>query len=530
MVEKEVSEELVAEVKHYREQEGLGVREVSEATDLSMQEVTKIINSDAYKEAEIQVADQPEATGEDRLDQILDQVYQWGLKFSKTEYFEELTDEQKIHSEHIVQCFAEFMYSYYGLEPHGWRRRDFGEGLEECCLEIFPRKVSAEESYFRSIGPVLAAFFSFVEHRGLMEGAQSLARRVRNIEDGIVGKASDPSNWGFAKSMLMAAKDAGVDTHNEEELNKFLKSRMYSLEPGGERGKHWTREDMEGLSTREIVQKLEDFGVNFDEERFLEVVEDSCRASEVVDYWQRTDPVTAAGLDQDFLLLAAMILWERLAPEVVSAQQINKKMEEGYNLLEEGKTKEACSRWLDAWGLIKKIKPSEVTTLVEIEDLLQIDRYVQNWCQDLEMELQNAGQEDEKYYRKLIEFVQEFFETFPDLKEGLICQNMMVAVASSYFGLGKSEKSEKKYEELTQKYPDSVYGYLSWGDRYCQEGSKPDPDYKKAEERYLSGLENALKGDLDGSVEAALNRLEDLYEKAGEPERIKEIRERYEIS
>ncbi|KXA89885.1 hypothetical protein AKJ39_02995 [candidate division MSBL1 archaeon SCGC-AAA259J03] len=45
-----MTEGLAAEVKRYREKDGLDVRSISKLMDISMQDVTKIINSDVYKE------------------------------------------------------------------------------------------------------------------------------------------------------------------------------------------------------------------------------------------------------------------------------------------------------------------------------------------------------------------------------------------------------------------------------------------------------------------------------------------------
>ncbi|KXA93045.1 hypothetical protein AKJ65_06745 [candidate division MSBL1 archaeon SCGC-AAA259E19] len=63
MEKDEVTEELAAEVKHYWENEGLEVRSISEIMEISMQDVTKIINSDVYKKVVTRPADRsrPEA-------------------------------------------------------------------------------------------------------------------------------------------------------------------------------------------------------------------------------------------------------------------------------------------------------------------------------------------------------------------------------------------------------------------------------------------------------------------------------------
>lgn len=165
-----------------------------------------------------------EEYSDEELEEILKKVHEWGVAFSESKYFEELTEEQRQESEAVVMFFTEYMYSYEGLSPEEWDE----EGLEECCLDALPRKISAGESYFRSIAPVLSAFFSFVEEKRLLRNASNLARSVKRIDKQIVKNASDPKNWGSAKSFVMAAKGAGVDITNEEEMNNFM--ALYNLQ------------------------------------------------------------------------------------------------------------------------------------------------------------------------------------------------------------------------------------------------------------------------------------------------------------
>ena len=159
-----------------------------------------------------------EEYSDEELEEILDRVYGWGAEFSRSKYFEGLTEEQKKESEFVIMSFTEYMYSYYGLPPEEW---DEG-GLKECCLYTLPRKITADESYFESIAPVLSAFFTFLSEKSLLKNTSKLIRKVKEIDRQIVRNARDPRNWGMAKSFAMAAKNAGVDITNEEEMQKFI--------------------------------------------------------------------------------------------------------------------------------------------------------------------------------------------------------------------------------------------------------------------------------------------------------------------
>jgi len=152
------------------------------------------------------------------LEEVVNIVHRWGIEFSKSRYFKELTKEQKCRSEAVIMLFTQYMYSYYELSPEEWDE----ESAEECCLEEFPRKISDDESFFRAVAPVLSAFFTFLSDNGILRNVQSLAGRIKEINQQIIENALDHNNWGPAKSFVMAAKEAGVDIRDEKEMNMFM--------------------------------------------------------------------------------------------------------------------------------------------------------------------------------------------------------------------------------------------------------------------------------------------------------------------
>ncbi len=165
-----------------------------------------------------------EEYSDEKLEEILNRVNEWGVEFSRSKYFEELTKEQKQESEFVVMSFTEFMYSYHRLSPEEWDEYE----LEECCLYTLPRKVTADKSYFECIAPVLSAFFAFLNERNLLKNASKLIRKVKKIDKQIVRNARNPKNWGIAKSFAIAAKNAGFDITNKQEMQKFI--MLYNMQ------------------------------------------------------------------------------------------------------------------------------------------------------------------------------------------------------------------------------------------------------------------------------------------------------------
>lgn len=160
-----------------------------------------------------------EEYSDEEREEILEQIHEWERDFSKSEQFKTLTDLQLGESESVINFFAEYMYSYHGVGPEQWAE---GNVMEECCQYILPRKISAKEAFFEAIAPVLSAFFNFLKDHRLLDGGSDLAARVEGIDHRIQENASDPGNWGMAKSLVMSAKEAGVDPTNEEEMGRFV--------------------------------------------------------------------------------------------------------------------------------------------------------------------------------------------------------------------------------------------------------------------------------------------------------------------
>jgi hypothetical protein len=74
------------------------------------------------------------------------------------------------------------------------------------------------------------------------------------------------------------------------------------------------------LSTEELLQQLRDFGIEIRREEFREEVEGFYSASDLADHWWEVYPVTAVGYDEDFIWMAAVVLWDRLVPDAVSSE------------------------------------------------------------------------------------------------------------------------------------------------------------------------------------------------------------------
>jgi len=288
----------------------------------------------------------------------------------------------------------------------------------------------------------------------------------------------------------------------------------------------WSLEKIRSMTTGAIIDKLGSFNIPVDETSFLLDVNNHHSAQALAETWRRRHRCTATGLDEDFVWMAAIVLWERLAPNVVNMEMIDDEMQRGYELLEEDQTCKACDVWLHVWESIKQKLTPKMTTTEQFDEIFSGTQSLSNWCGDLEQELWNAGLEDPEYLRKRIRYCEEFCAQFPG-EDQLMLGNSYHAEAESYGHLGEIETAEKKFNELIDRYPNFAWGYIGWADGYWLiPFDKAAPkDYDKAEAIYLKALENRNLDDRPNVID----RLTMLYEEKGDlrkAERYRRVLER----
>ena len=274
----------------------------------------------------------------------------------------------------------------------------------------------------------------------------------------------------------------------------------------------WTLKKVKAMSTSEIITKLRSMNIDFDTENFKKQAQDYHSAIQLSEDNYYTQEIHANKGDEDFIWLSIIELWNRLIPEKSSIEMIDILMQDGYEEIKKNNYCNCIEKWNKAWELIQKIVPSHCTSVEEADEIiLDLTQSIHNWCQDFEMESGNAGTEDDSFYKMRINYTNDFCRIFPDSDE-LIMHNMMRAEAESYAALGEKELADNKFHEIIKKFPKNAWGYIGWGDMYCDSGtrSRIPVDYDKAEEIYRSGLTLC-----DDELDAIHERLEYLKKNKG---------------
>jgi len=127
----------------------------------------------------------------------------------------------------ITSRLLEYAETYEGAAPNELDEPT----LRSVLLDVFPRKVAGERSFFAKVAPVVEAFLGWMASEGTLANASALAQVVQGWTEQIVAAAMDPENWGPAKTMTMKAEQAGVDTTDADALQRFwYEQALQSLE------------------------------------------------------------------------------------------------------------------------------------------------------------------------------------------------------------------------------------------------------------------------------------------------------------
>jgi tetratricopeptide (TPR) repeat protein len=274
----------------------------------------------------------------------------------------------------------------------------------------------------------------------------------------------------------------------------------------------WTFKNIESMSTEEIFGHLKRLGIKTSRKKFLRAAKhyDSAQNLAKKEWDAKYTLQPKERYDADFPWMAAIVLWQRLLPDHICFEQIDRQMQEGYDLLMSHQIAEACDVWWQAWIWIRKKVTPERNTLEAFDHAFLGMQSIFNWCQNFEVELGNAGIDDPKYHRLRIRYVQEFLDTFTDLDQ-LMRENFLRAEAEAYWRLGEIETAETKFKALIEANPDSAWGYIGWSDEYWLHRDSPK-DYDRAEEILQRALERPNLQDRD----VVLDRLKSLREKRGQ--------------
>lgn len=204
------------------------------------------------------------------------------------------------------------------------------------------------------------------------------------------------------------------------------------------------------LTTKQIIQKLSERGINYDQDRFIAMCRKKNSAWDVADLLWPKQAKSFARNVSDIVCLAACILWERLYDEKkltkVSVEMLDDWMEKGYKESDKDLFK-ACRIWLKVWETFKKDYDLANRSFEKIDSEFNGSQSLFNWCQDFEMALINASIDSKEYAEIGVAYLNEFIACFAD-ENDLFINQFKSSLGECYCRSGDQQTGEKVIREL----------------------------------------------------------------------------------
>lgn len=277
---------------------------------------------------------------------------------------------------------------------------------------------------------------------------------------------------------------------SEKKYKKCCMNKSSITPPKSTQRHYWDQDEIELMSNDEIIARLKKFGVPFDEREFKKESQHYKSASDLGEKWITGNPITAVGMDEDFIWIACIVLWRRLLPDRICMEDIDDLMQDGYANINDLKYHNGCKKWKQVWNSLKAHFTPEMKDVKDADIILGGTQSISSWCQDYEEELGNAIIRDSKFHHDRLILCEEFLQFFPNSDEKILV-TMLVGKATSLYGIGETEKGETEFQNLIKNHPNNAWGYIGWGDIYAFE-MKP-PNKKRAIEIYSMALDKGLE-------------------------------------
>lgn len=241
-------------------------------------------------------------------------------------------------------------------------------------------------------------------------------------------------------------------------------SRLRQIMEHGLR-ERWTMKKVAAMTTEAIEEQLAAYGVKHTRERLVKLASDRNSAWTISEVWLDDDLVKCTEKEHDFLGLAACELWKRLVPDRPSMEMLDDWMQEGYDLVEQGRTPQACNTWWKVWGALLPRFTPEMRTMNATGAVFSGYQSVFNWSQDFETHLGNAARTDVRYAVIGRQYCTEWIAQFPDEDDGMQV-SIRRALASFLCRLGETAEMSAVLHSLPEQWPKSVWSHIALADAY----------------------------------------------------------------
>jgi hypothetical protein len=257
----------------------------------------------------------------------------------------------------------------------------------------------------------------------------------------------------------------------------------------------WDLKDVEAMSTDTIIEKLQHFGVPFSRDVFLTETTQYFRAQDLAESWYKQYQLNDLGQDEDFIWMAVVVLWKRLAPDQMSDEIFEDMTYKSYSMLEKEEQYELiCPLWLKMWHWLIQRTPESILSLEQANKTLSIDLKFTAWVKDI---FEGLGEliDSGDWAEKILNFTIELENHFPETKKEILDENSILKGQALYF-LDRRDEADLIFEQLISQNLTSRNMYERWAEIFYLDTRSQviDINYELAKKAYNLGIQNrALK-------------------------------------
>ena len=115
--------------------------------------------------------------------------------FTGSNFYHNLKPAEKDDAETIITLLADLMYKHHVRMPSEWKTRH----VLDCCINLFPEAVAADQSITENIVPVLVSFFMFTGENNAIPLSEEMAEIIPEYEGDISGSGIEIPETGTQK-------------------------------------------------------------------------------------------------------------------------------------------------------------------------------------------------------------------------------------------------------------------------------------------------------------------------------------------
>ena len=171
------------------------------------------------------------------------------------------------------------------------------------------------------------------------------------------------------------------------------------------------RANAKRLTDGELLAKLRSFGIEIDQAWLERECERALSAHEIAGPLMDKSP--SRGPESDWIWICVASLWRRWLPQQPSFEELDDKMQAGYELLKSSGAVAASRIWLEAWNdVLRLLDKAGIESIEEFDERFRGTESLFNWIQDLEAELWNAGLKERQFLTARIQVCEEGLRRF----------------------------------------------------------------------------------------------------------------------